>query len=159
MATGLVISTFYAQSLIGPSATPAGRASRAGLHVITFADAVAQSARFAARVPEDYSGGAWLISSGFSMESATSGSVVWFLEIDKIDNADTESYAAIQSFTVAAPAVSGRIGSAIWLLSGAALDGLAAGDWFRMRLTRDGGNGSDTATGAAEMHFLIALEN
>lgn len=96
----------------------------------------------------------------FAMASATSGNVVWRVQIEAITDGDATDLDATTSFdtanssgAVAVPGTAGYIKQCTITLTNA--DGLAAADYYRISVDRDAANGSDTATGDA---YLLAFE-
>lgn len=134
--------------------------SRNGHVVLDFDAATDETAIFSAVLPRNYAGGGLTCSLRWAATSATSGNVVWTTEIERIDDGvldiDADSFAATSSVTDAASGTSGVTKySTTTHTSGAQMDSLAAGEMFRLRVTRVGSNGSDTMTGDAE---LLAVE-
>jgi len=127
--------------------------------VLDFEDAGTKEAVFTGVLPRSYAGGGLTVNVHFAMSSATSGNVVWNAEIERMHSTqdiDSAGFAAAQSHTEAAPGTNGYPAVAeITFTDGAQMDSLAAGEAFRIRISRDGGNGSDTASGDAE---LLAVE-
>lgn len=96
----------------------------------------------------------------FAMASATSGNVVWRVQIEAITDGDAADLDSTTSFdtanssgAVAVPGTAGYIKQATITLTNA--DSLAAADYYRISVDRDAANGSDTATGDA---YLLAFE-
>ena len=95
------------------------------------------------------------------LASATSGDVVIDVAVMAVtpgDAADvnTESYAAVNSTTDTVPATAGYLKKATITLTND--DGIAAGDYFKIKLDRDAANGSDTATGDLEILKIVIRE-
>ncbi len=115
-----------------------------------------ESAIFTGVLPRHYSGGGITVSLRWAASSATSGNVVWNTAIERIDDEgldiDADSFATANAATAAAPATSGMAQyTDVAHTSGAQMDSLAAGESFRLKVTRDADNGSDTMTGDAEL--------
>jgi hypothetical protein len=89
------------------------------------------------------------------------GDVVWYASFER-DNAlgqniYFDSFAPeVPGISQAAPVV-GRLRKVTFTLTNADLDGIVAGDPFRIRIRRDGGVGFDNMVGDAQL-FRIALE-
>lgn len=96
------------------------------------------------------------------MTSATSGDIDWDLAFERIGDQqldiDADSFAAANSVdNTTVPATSGLVDVVtIAFTDGADMDSVAAGEMFRIKLTRDAA--SDTATGDAELHFVVLRE-
>lgn len=90
-------------------------------------------------------------------DTATSGNVIWAVQVEAVtpdDALDTDaasSFAAVQTVTDAAPGTAGYVTRAAIPLTVAQADSLAAGDKFRIRIARDANNASDTMAGDAEI--------
>jgi len=93
----------------------------------------------------------------YSMASASSGNVVWDVAVMAQTSADaadidTDSFATTNSHTDAVPAAAGRVLVDTITLTNA--DSAAAKDIIQIRVNRDADNGSDTATGDAELRSV-----
>ena len=92
----------------------------------------------------------------YVMASATTGNVVFRVQIEAITDGDATDLDAASSFdtansaTVAVPGTAGFIDQAAITLT--TNDSLAVADYFRLRLDRDAANASDTAAG--DCHVL-----
>ena len=91
--------------------------------------------------------------------TVTAGNVIWDAAFERNNAAfdiDADSFAAVQSVTDAAPANAGELQYAtIAFANGAEMDSLAAGEMFRLKVTRDADNGSDTLAGDTQ---ILAVE-
>jgi len=117
---------------------------------------------FSSILPRSYGGNGITVSIHFTMTSATSGNVVWQGWFERMDaggiDIDSDSFGTPKSTTVAVPATSGQIAVATLSFSdGAETDNLQAGEGFRLEISRDGENASDTAAGDAEL-LLVELK-
>jgi hypothetical protein len=88
--------------------------------------------------------------------SATSGNFVIDAAVERIQEGttdiDSDSFAAVNSVTQAVNGTSGvPVKATITFTDGADMDSLAAGEAFRIKITRDANNASDTATGDMEL--------
>jgi len=88
----------------------------------------------------------------YTMDSATSGNIVWNVEVMAVTPGDsvdinTKSYASVNATTDSVPGTAGYLKRATVTLTNA--DSIEAGDFYRIRISRNAiGN---TATGVAEM--------
>lgn len=103
-------------------------------------------------MPGDYVGSP-VFKFTFSMASATSGNVVCEIDVKAVTEAtediDSAAYAATNSLT---QAVAGTEGYTVHASESLANDdSLAANDFVQIRFSRNGGSGSDTATGDLEL--------
>lgn len=128
---------------------------------LDFDDTSAESAVFTGILPSDYSGAGITVYLYWAATSATSGNVMWQASVESCAAQDTDSdgFATAQAF--AAAAANGTSGvltkSSLNISNGANMDSLAAGDMFRLKITRDAANGSDTMTGDAELMRVLLV--
>jgi hypothetical protein len=156
MASGNSLDTFFPPG-DGLASAFATFDVRNGHPLLKFDAGTDQSAVWTRFLARHYGGGGLTLTICWSGATATSGNVVWNAQIERIDDEgldiDADSFASAQAVTAAAPATTGMMQySAITFTSGAQMDSLAAGELFRLKLTRDADNGSDTMTGFAELH-------
>lgn len=156
MASGQTLVAFRAQSNAPPASSYATPDTRNGHPVLDFDAGSDESAIFGGVLPRNYAGGGVTVRLGWGGSSATSGDVVWNAAFERIDAAsldiDADSFASAQAATGTAPGTSGQIRyTDITFTNGAQMDSLAVGEAFRLKITRDADNGSDTMTGDAEL--------
>ena len=127
--------------------------------ILDFDDTTNESAVFSAVLPQHYDGGGLTVYLHYAMTSATSGDVDWDVAFERIGDQqldiDSDSFAAAQSVdNTTVPGTSGNVDVvSVAFTDGAQMDSIAAGELFRIKVTRDAS--SDTATGDAE---LLAVE-
>lgn len=157
MASGDTLCAWNALAAIPPTSSYATLDFRNSIPVLDFDAAATESAVFQGVLPRHYSGNGLTISLVWMASSATSGDVVWQTEIERSNtDLDTDSFATGNTATGTANGTSGiTTTTPIAHTSGAQMDSLAAGEMFRLRVSRLGANGSDTMTGDAE---LVAVE-
>lgn len=91
----------------------------------------------------------------YAMASATTGNVVWGCQIMAVtpgtdnQNIDVDSFDTENTDSIAVPAVAGYPSELSLTLTNR--DNLAAGDYFKAKFGRVATDGSDTATGDAEL--------
>ncbi len=127
--------------------------------LLDFDDTTGESAVFRGVLPRSYSGGGLTVTAYWAATSATSGTGGWLVAIERVLagtlDIDADSFASDQTITAAT--VSGTAGvtsaTSVTITDGANMDSLAAGEQFRLKITRDVAN--DTATGDLE---LLAIE-
>jgi hypothetical protein len=129
--------------------------TRNSIAVLDFDDATDESAVFVSIIPEAASLGSGLkIRLHWMATTATSGNVVWDVSLERMTtDLDSDSFDTIASGTAAANGTSGIL--TVTEITLTTIDSVTAGDGFRIKVTRDANNGSDTMTGDAE---LIAVE-
>lgn len=127
--------------------------------VLDFDDTTNESAVFSGVMPQHYGGGGVTVYIHYAMTSATSGDIDWDIAFERIGDQqldiDADSFAAVNSVdNTTVPATSGNVDVvSIAFTDGADMDSVAAGEAFRLQLTRDAA--SDTASGDAE---ILAVE-
>lgn len=108
---------------------------------------------YAFQMPADYAS-APAAKIHYKMASATSGDVVWVVQIAAVSDGDAadvdaKAFGTANSATVTVPGTAGYIDVASITLTNA--DSVAAGDFVVVRVARDADAGGDTATGDAEL--------
>jgi hypothetical protein len=129
--------------------------TRNSIAILDFDDSTDENAIFLSVIPE-----AAVLGSGLKIRliwtatTATSGDCVWEVALERMTtDIDSDSFDTIASATATTNGTSGVPNySEITLTT---IDSVVAGDGFRLKITRDANNGSDTMTGDAE---LIAVE-
>lgn len=127
---------------------------------LDFDDTTDETAQWTDVLPRNYAGGGVTVTLFWAASTATTGNVVWDAQFERLEDEgtdiDADSFAAVQSATAAAPGTSGAVQyTTIAFTHGAQMDSVAAGELFRVRVSRDANNGADTMTGDAE---LLGLE-
>ncbi len=128
-------------------------------HVVADFDADAnETMYFSSVLPAYYAGGNITCKLHWMATSATSGNVRWRAEFERLEaggpDLDAGDFQTAAEATGAASATSGKLTVTSITLS--ALDSAAAGDAFRVAITRVADDGTnDTMTGDAE---LLAVE-
>ncbi|NBW18710.1 MAG: hypothetical protein EBR82_63130, partial [Caulobacteraceae bacterium] len=129
--------------------------TRNSIAVLDFDDASTESAVFVGVMPEGASLGSGLIVYlHFMATTATSGNVRWSVAFERSNtDLDADSFDTATAATVATSGTSGIV--TVGSITCTAIDGITAGDLFRLRVQRLGADAADTMTGDAE---LIAVE-
>ena len=131
--------------------------------VLDFDDATDEHAVFKDFFARNYASGGVTVYVHYSMETATADDVVWNVAFERIGDegldVDADGFAAAQTVTDTVPGTCGHVGvAAITFTHGAQMDSVAVGELYRLKVTRDADNGSDTATGDAELHGVEGKE-
>lgn len=149
MASGNTLQIFGPLDNEPPSASFATLDVR-NLHpVLDFDGAADESAVFSGILPRSYAGGGVTVYIHFAATSATSGNVVWISAFERIGDGsqdiDSDSFATGNTVTHATSGTSGNVEIAsIAHTDGSQMDSIAAGELFRIKITRDADNASDT---------------
>jgi hypothetical protein len=125
--------------------------TRNSIAVLDFDDATDESAVFVSIMPEAASLGSGLkIRLHWMATTATSGNVVWDVSLERMTtDLDSDSFDTIANGTAAANGTSGIL--TVTEITLTTIDSVTAGDGFRLKVTRDANNASDTMTGDAEL--------
>lgn len=164
MASGDTLLTVPAWSGIPPAANYAVFDTRNGHPIADFDDASDESLYFSLFMPAHYDGGGVAVDLFWSATSATSGDVKWAVSIERISDSnqdiDADGFAAANTATDTAPGTSGHVTKAtVTFTDGADMDSVAAGEWFRVKITRDADDGADTLSGDVELHSFVIRES
>lgn len=162
MASGDTLLIFLPGNNEPPSANFATLDSR-NLHpCLDFDAATNESAVFSAILPQHYDGGGVTVYLHYALTSATSGDTDWDVAFERVGDQqldiDSDSFASVQSVdNTTVPGTSGNVDVvSIAFTDGAQMDSVAAGELFRLKVTRDAA--SDTATGDAELYAVEIRE-
>lgn len=163
MATTNYMAVFTPLSNEPPASSFATLDARNSVPVLDFDDSTDESAVFGGVLPANYAGGGLTVTLVWMATSATTGDVVWDAQIeawpDDAFDIDSDGFAAVQSVTATTASATGEQQySNITFTDGAQMDSLAAGEGFRIKVTRDANNGSDTLSGDAELIRCIIKE-
>lgn len=163
MASTDFLAVFKPQDNEPPASNYATLDTRNGVPVLDFDATTDESAVFGGVLPNNYDGGGLTITLVWMATSATSGDTIWLAGIERHqDDAfdiDTDGFSAENTATGTAPNVSGEQQyTDITFTDGADMDSLAAGESFRIKISRDADHGSDNMTGDAELMRVIIKE-
>jgi hypothetical protein len=120
-------------------------------------DAAADEAALVPGVmPRHYAGGGVTIALHWMATTATTGNVVWEAAFERhaagTDDLDADSFAAAVAASAATTSgTSGVLTVTSIALTNSQIDGLLAGESFRLRIRRLGTNAGDTMSGDAEL--------
>jgi len=113
-------------------------------------------------MPEHYDGGGLTVYLMYSMTSAVADTIDWLVSFERIGDQqldiDGDSFASdISVINTTVPGTSGLVDViGVAFTDGANMDSVAAGEQFRIKITRDGA--TDDATGDAELHAVHIVE-
>jgi hypothetical protein len=144
-------AVFTAEHNQPPATAFATLDTRNSIAVLDFDDATDESAVFVSIIPEAASLGSGLkIRLHWMATTATSGNVVWDVSLERMTtDLDSDSFDTIASGTAAANGTSGIL--TVTEITLTTIDSVTAGDGYRLKVTRDANNASDTMTGDAEL--------
>lgn len=161
-AKGQTLAALFPGGSVPPSTNYATYNVRNGHPVLEFDTTTGESTTWTGIMPRRYSGNGITVYVHSMMASATSGTVGWTVEIERMDaggtDFDSDSFASAQTITAATvPGTSGQIlVQNVAITSGVNMDSLVAGEPYRIRITRDVAN--DTATGDAQLVMVEIRE-
>lgn len=163
MASGATLCIFGPLGNEPPTTNYATLDVRNNHPCLDFDDATDESAQWTAVMPRNYAAGGTTATVIWAASTATTGNVVLDLSFERLEDegtdTDADSFAAVQSVTAAAPSTSGALQySTVTFTNGAQMDSVAVGELFRLRLTRDANNASDTLVGDFEAFGLELRE-
>jgi len=155
MASGDTLLIFEPLANEPPSANMATFDARNQHPVLDFDDTTDESAVFSAVMPQHYDGGGVTVLLHYAMTSAVAGTVDWYLEFERIGDQqlDIDGDGFGDTNSVIDTTVPGTCGFvdvvSVAFANGAEMDSVAAGEAFRLKVTRDAV--SDDAVGDAEL--------
>lgn len=162
MASGDTLLVFTPLNAEPPASNPATLDTRNQHPVLDFDASTNESVVFSGVMPRNYGGGGLTVYLHYAMSTATSGDIDWDVAFERIgdqqQDIDSDGFAAVNSVdNTTVPATSGNVDVVnVTFTDGADMDSVAAGEGFRMKITRDAA--SDTATGDAELRFVEVKE-
>lgn len=147
-----------------PSSNFATLDTRNGIAVLDFDASTDESAIFLGILPSDYN-----VATGLTVDidwmatSATSGTCRWEASFERMNtDEDSDSFAAANSAGTVTSGTSGIINrTSITFVHGSEMDSLAAGEPFRLKITRDanGTTGTDDMAGDSELVAVRVRES
>lgn len=161
MASGQKLASFTAQHNQPPATNFALVDTSNNQPILVFDATTNWDAVFADSLPGNYSGGGLTCTIVWTSASATTNSTIWNLAIERnqdgTDQSTSDSFATAQTVTATAPGTAGLYTySTITFTAGAQMDSIAAGERYRMKLTRDAA--TDTMAGNAYVFVVIVKE-
>ncbi|MHC4181775.1 MAG: hypothetical protein ACYSR0_00300 [Planctomycetota bacterium] len=157
MASSETLVIFMPAANEPPSASQATFDTRNQHLILDYDASTSKVAVFSAILPSNYAGGGLDISAHTSYSTATAGSAVMNFYFERIGNEqadldDAAGFAAAASMAIDVPLTSGSVNiKTINVTDGAAIDSIAVGDKFRLKVERDCNNATDDATGDLEL--------
>jgi hypothetical protein len=144
-----------------PLSNPATIDTRNNHPVLNFDDTTSEVAIFSGVLPSTYAGGGINVAVHWCTLTATTGTVGWLVAIERIgtsQNIAADSFAS--DATITATTCAGSAGqvsiTTVNISNGSAMDSLAAGEGFRIRIKRDVAN--DNVSGDAQLIRCVVKE-
>lgn len=163
MASGDTLAVFTALHGEPPASNYATLDTRNSHPCLDFDDTTGETIYFSGVMPRNYSAATGVtVYLHWAGTVAGTNTVGWLIAFERMGDGgtdiDTDSFAADTTVTAeAADATSGILDvSNATITAGANMDSVAAGDGFRLRVTRDVTN--DTLAGDAELYFVEIKE-
>ena len=142
-----------------PEKSTATLTSRGGDWLAVFTEGVNDYATFKLFMPDAYSGGGVDVTLTLVTEASTSGDLDFDLQMEKMDgeSPDSDSFStAVSSDNNTVPGTNIRFDITISLSDGSQMDSVTGGEWFLLRVTRDGA--SDTVADPVQLVGLSVSE-
>lgn len=160
-------SILYKQFIVpdnnqAPTFNPATSDSRNSRDVLDFDDTTEESAIFPIYIDNNYRGSGLSVTIIWAASSATSDNVYWAVSFENCSandlDMDSDSFATAVNSAGAANAVSGKLTYTTITFTNNQIDGLSAGEFGRLKISRAAADGNDTMTGDAEVYAIILQE-
>jgi hypothetical protein len=123
-------------------------------HVVLDFDAGADEAMvFGSVYPAQYAGGGLSVELTWAATSATSGNAKWLVALENTSSGDldADAFGTASSATAATAGTSGGVAKTAISVSHSNAGSPAAGDAFRLKVTRDADDAADTLSGDVEL--------
>lgn len=165
MASGDTLCIFNALHGEPPAANFATLDTRNAVPVLDLDATTDESIVFGAFMPRNYAGGGLTLTIGWMASSATTGTIsldAAFMSVtDDADDLDTKAFAAANNANPTTASATGEVDYVtIAFTDGADMDSVAAGEYFRLQITRDanGTTSTDDMVGDMELVFVEIKE-
>jgi hypothetical protein len=162
MSAGDTLLIFTAMANEPPASNYATLDMRNNHPCLDFDATTNESAIFRGIMPRHYAGGGITVYLHYAMSSAEADTVDWDVAIERIgdgqQDVDSDGFAAVNSVdNTTVPGTSGLVDIvSVAFTDGADMDSVAAGEMFRLKVTRDAA--SDDAAGDAELYAVELRE-
>lgn len=151
-----------------PTSAAAAKSTHAttayGRPVLLYDASTDEAAAWTGVLPATYAGGGLTVDLVWgSATGATTGNCIWLVAIESTtpdaDSMNTDNFGADNTVTDAAPtSANTSVTAQVTFTDGADMGSLAAGEMYRIRVTRDADNVSDTLAGDAELYAVYVRE-
>ena len=162
MSSGQTLFEWHPYANEPPAANAATLDVRNSRPCLDFDADTNESAVFSGVMPQHYSGGGVTVYIHHAMSSAVENTVDWDVAFERVGDqqldTDSDSFADANSVNdTTVPSTSGLVDIVSCAFTdGADMDSVAAGEGFRLKITRDAV--SDDATGDAEIYWVELRE-
>lgn len=133
-----------------------------GHDVVTFENATDDYATVQGVMPVEYGGGSIIVRLYWASWTTTMGAVRWQVEVERLEEDGTSTltigFGTPQAVDNTVAAALGDISEAVISFSPAEFQNVAAGDLYRLRITRLGAHANDTMVGTAVLFALTVNE-
>jgi len=148
------------QSPFSPKVLPGRRNGHACLF---FQDEFTTYAVYSSVLPLAYTGSGLVVELYWTPADAGTGTVAWTAEFEShtedVDNLASDSFGAATTVTDTVPLQSGIIKRVRFVMAdGAAIDSVAAGESYRLRIGRDADHAEDDMAGYAQLFRVVVRE-
>ncbi len=161
MASGDSLISWGGQAAAPPASSYAVPVIRNGRFLWSFVDGSDTSIDFHGVMPRHYASGGLTCRIGWLAATATAGTCRWAAAFERHDDEgtdlDSDSFAAAQTAGGTAPGTNGAIQYTDIAFTNSQIDGLAVGESFRLRVTRDG-DGTSGTDSLADTAQLMSVE-
>jgi hypothetical protein len=162
MASGDSLLQFSPLGAEFPASNYATLDTRNNHPCLDFDTTTGEAVYFTGVMPQHYSGGGVAVYVHWAASTATTGTIGWLAALERIGDSqqdiDSDGFAADNTVTATTvPGTSGHVDiTSVTFTDGADMDSVAAGEMFRLRITRDVAN--DNAAGDAELYYVEIRE-
>lgn len=132
--------------------------------VLDFDASTDESAVFSSVMPQHYAGTTGVTVYLHWLTSVTSNDVIWDVSFERVGDGQLDidagdSFTAVNSVTDTAPGTAGFVTIAsVAFTDGPDMDSIAVGEGFRLKVTRDANNGSDTLAADTSLRWVEIRE-
>jgi len=126
--------------------------------ILDFDDTSAESAIFEGIMPRTYDSSGLTVVLVWAATTAITGDVKWNVSFEKLVDLDTDSFAVANTVTETVAGTSGQVVYTELSYTNGQIDGIVIGDRYRLKVTRDAVDASDTMIGDAELVAVSIYE-
>jgi hypothetical protein len=161
MASGDTLARFTACCGRPPASNSPAFDTRNAHTILKFDQSTNESIFFEDVMPSSYAGGAVNVILHWGAE-AGAGNVVWAVAFERIADEDldidSDSFATAVTATAAAPTTQGKLQYTTVAFTAGQIDSVAPSEAFRLKVTRNASDGSDTTAADAFLRSVQVQE-